>query len=63
MIKDYRKEPMHDGNILEPYGRQVRKNLFYSSKKSHNIRYYEMTIKYNGKEYVYIEYDVFRKYD
>ena len=61
VIRDYSKHPMQGGNVLKPLEKRARENLFYSSTKSYNVRYYEMTIRYNGKEYSYIEYDVFKK--
>ena len=60
-IRNYKTRPMHDGNILKPYGKKLRNNHFYSSKEPYNIRFYDFLVKFDKKNYFFTIYEIFNK--
>jgi hypothetical protein len=64
---DFAQKPLPKGNIFSPYEERKEKNSYYSyrssaSKNIHadNVKYYEYTVEYNSKEYMFTYYRVFR---
>ena len=60
--RDYREHPIHDGNVIGPYGVKTRDdNFVFYTRHRFNVRYDDTTILWNGKEITFTVHYLYRR--
>ncbi len=60
-VRDYRNDPLYDGNVIEPFGEKVHRNKFVYDTRPDNVGYDKLTLRHDGKEYTLTVYMVYKK--
>jgi len=60
-IRDFRTDPLYEGNYIEPYGEKVQLNKFVYDTRPDNVGYDKLTLRHNGKEYTLTVYMLYKR--
>jgi hypothetical protein len=62
-IRDFRNEPLYEGNIIEPFGGKVQHNKFVYDTRPDNVGYDKLTLRHDDKDYTLIVHMVYERED
>lgn len=60
-VRDFRKEPLYEGNTIEPFSKKIFENKFVYDTRPKNVGYDRLTLRHDGKNYTLVIYMVYKK--
>ncbi len=60
-VRDFRNEPLYEGNIIEAFGEKIQRNKFVYDTRPDNVGYDKLTLAHDGKEYTLTIHMVYKR--
>ncbi len=60
-VRDFRHEPLYEGNIIDPFGEKIQRNKFVYDTRPDNVGYDKLTLRHDEKDYALTVYMVYKR--